>query len=144
MAACIKAHEIGCVVPCEFNLYASSSSLQNVGLSKEEQQVMHMFSLNMMLPHLNPLLQNLGKHCCPQHRLCVPKTKLNHHHHHHHATLIPTKRGINSVTHLMLRCFVAHCSQWRRGKIKSLLPCHHQTHCKLCQHFGDLVAGKPQ
>src|SRR6266699_720598 len=117
-----------------------SECRQSVRPSEEEQRVVRTFSLNMMLPHLNPLLRNSGKHRRPRHRSRVPRTELDRHHHHHHhrATLIPAERRINPVTHLMLRRFAAHRSRWRRGKIRYLLPRRHQTHCKPCRHFGKI------
>jgi magnesium transporter len=84
VAARIRAREIGRVVPREFNLYAPPSSSQNAGPIEEEQQVVRTFSLDVMLPHLNPLLRNSGKHRRPRHRSRVPRTELDHHHHHHH------------------------------------------------------------
>ncbi|KAF8506659.1 hypothetical protein F5888DRAFT_1644306 [Russula emetica] len=63
VAARIRAREIGRIVPREFNLYAPPPfSSQNTGPIEEEQQVVRTFSLDVMLPHLNPLLRNSGKH----------------------------------------------------------------------------------
>ena len=84
VAARIRAREIGRVVPREFNLYIPPRSSQNAGPIEEEQQVVRTFSLDVMLPHLNPLLRNSGKHPRPRHRSRIPRTKLDHHHHHHH------------------------------------------------------------
>ncbi|KAF8506661.1 hypothetical protein F5888DRAFT_1644324 [Russula emetica] len=76
---------IGRIVPREFNLYAPPpSSPQNAGPIEEEQQVVRTSSLDVMLPHLNPLLRNSGKHRRSRHRSRIPRTELDHHHHHHH------------------------------------------------------------
>ena len=62
VAARIKAREIGRVVPREFNLYAPAPSVsEDARPIKEEQRVVRTFSLDVMLPHLGPLLRNSGK-----------------------------------------------------------------------------------
>ena len=69
VAARIRARGIGRVVPREFNLYVPpSSSSQDAGSIEEESRVVRTFSLDVMLPHLNPHLRNSGKHHRPRHR----------------------------------------------------------------------------
>ena len=69
VAARIRARGIGRVVPREFNLYVPPSSpLQDAEPIEEESRVVRTFSLDVMLPHLSPLLRNLGKYRRPRHR----------------------------------------------------------------------------
>ena len=79
VAARIRAREIGRVVPREFNLYAPPPSpSQDAGPIEDEQRRVRTFSLDVMLPHLNPLLRNSGKHRRPRRR--SPRTGDHHHH----------------------------------------------------------------
>jgi magnesium transporter len=90
VAARIKAREISRVVPREFNLYAPPPSLsQDAGPIEEEQRVVRTFALDVMLPHLNPLLRSSGKHRRPRNRSRIPRTELDCHHHHHQRHLHP-------------------------------------------------------
>ncbi len=85
VAARIRAREIGRVVPREFNLYIPLSHSQDTGPIEEEQQVVRTFSLDVMLPHLNPLLRNSGIHRHrPRHRSHVPRTELDYNHRYSH------------------------------------------------------------
>ena len=69
VAARIRARGIGRVVPREFNLYVPPSSpLQDAEPIEEESRVVRTFSLDVMLPHLSPLLRNSGKYRRPRHQ----------------------------------------------------------------------------
>jgi magnesium transporter len=82
VAARIRAREIGRVIPREFNLYVPPTSpSQEAGPIEEEQRVVRTFSLDLMLPHLNPVLRKSGKHRRPRHRSRFPKTGFDEHHH---------------------------------------------------------------
>ena len=86
VAARIRARGIGRVIPREFNLYAPPPSpSQDAGvLTDEEPRIVRTFLLDAMLPHLNPLLRNSGKHHRSRHRSRIPRTGLDQHHHLHH------------------------------------------------------------
>ena len=69
VAARVRAREIGRVVPREFNLYAPPPSpLQDAEPIEEEQRVVRTSALDVMLPHLNPLLRTSGKHRHSRHQ----------------------------------------------------------------------------
>ena len=101
VAARIRAREIGRVVPREFNLYAPPPSpSQDAGITDEEQQVVRTFSLDMMLPHLNPLLRKSGKHRRSRHHSHFPRTGLDQNHllHRLHAQRVHSAKGKSSDT----------------------------------------------
>jgi magnesium transporter len=82
VAARIRAREIGRIVPREFNLYVPSPSpSQEAGPIEEEQRVVRTFSLDVMLPHLNPQLRKSGKPRRPRHRSRFSRTGLEEPHH---------------------------------------------------------------
>ncbi len=99
VAARIRAREIGRVVPREFNLYIPLSHSQDTGPIEEDQRVVRTFSLDVMLPHLNPLLRNSGEHRRPGHRSRTPRTELDYHHHHHPHRAHSTEDDSNNTSH---------------------------------------------
>ena len=146
VAARIRAREIGRVVPREFNLYAPPSPSQNAGPIEEEQQVVRTFSLDAMLPHLNPLLRNSGKHRRSRHRSRIPRTELDHHHHHHHhhhhqrhRDPRPTEDELNSDA----PCGPSLAVEKGKGKIPPTTPPPDPLQTALTFR-RDPVAGKPR
>ena len=125
VAARIRAREIGRVVPREFNLYAPPlSSSQNAGPIEEEQRIVRTFSLDVMLPHLNPLLRNSGKHRRPRHRSRIPRTELDHHHHHHqpHRDPHPAEDESSDTSHTDARCGPSLTVVKGKDKMPSTIP----------------------
>jgi magnesium transporter len=121
VAARIRAREIGRVVPREFNLYAPPpSSSQNAGPIEEEQQVVRTFSLDVILPHLNPLLRNSGKHRRPRHRSRVPRTEPDHHQ--CHLSLRPAEDESSDTSHTDARCGPSRTVEKGKDKIPSTMP----------------------
>ena len=145
VAARIRAREIGRVVPREFNLYAPPpSSSQNVGPIEEEQQVVRTFSLDVMLPHLNPLLRNSGKHRRPRHRSRVPRTELDHHRHHQrHFDPRLAEDESSDTSHADALCGPSLTMEKGKDKMPSTMPPPDplQTASTLRR---DPVAGKPR
>ena len=121
VAARIRARQIGRVVPREFNLYAPDPpSLKNTGPIEEEQQVVRTFSLDVMLPHLNPLLRNSGKHRRSRHRSRTLRTELDHHHHQDHSG--PRPAEVESTSHTDAPCGPSLAVEKGKDKIPSTIP----------------------
>jgi magnesium transporter len=143
VAARIRAREIGRVVPREFNLYAPPpSSSQDAG-QIEEQQVVRTFSLDVMLPHLNPLLRNSGKQRRPRHRPRVPRTELDHHHHQRHLDPRPAEDESNDTSHTDALRGPSLTVEKGKDKIPSTLPLPDPLQ-PVSTFRRDLVAGKPR
>jgi magnesium transporter len=77
VAARIRAREIGRAVPREFNLYVPPPSPSQDAWPpiNQEQRVLRTFSLDVVLPHLDPLLRRPGKHRRPQQRSRSTRTE---------------------------------------------------------------------
>jgi len=124
VASRIRAREIGRVVPREFNLYyPPPRSSPNAGPVEEEQQVVRTFSLDVMLPHLNPLLRNSGKHRRPRHRSRIPRTEHHHHHHHQrHHDPRPAEDESSDTSHSDALCGPPLTVEKGKEKISSTTP----------------------
>jgi magnesium transporter len=145
VAARIRAREIGRDVPREFNLYAPPASSQNAGPIEEEQLVVRTLSLDVMLPHLNPLLRNSGKHRRPRHHSRIPRTELDHHHHHHqrHFDPRPAEDESSDTSHTDALCGPSLTVEKGKDKIPSTTPPSDPLQ-SVPTFRRDLVAGKPR
>ena len=96
VAARLKAREARRTVPREFNLYSPSANdpSQDHDSVEEIQQVVRMFSLELMLPHLEILLRRHGKSRRPRHRgrAMVHELDYPHQSHPHHPNQGRTPR----------------------------------------------------
>lgn len=148
VAARIRAREIGRVVPREFNLYAPPpSSPQNAGPIEEEQQVVRTFSLDVMLPHLNPLLRNSGKHRRPRRRSRIHRTEFDQHHHNHHnqrhLDSRPAEDESSDSSHTDALCGPSLTVEKGKEKIPSTMPPPDSMQIASTSR-RDPVAGKPR
>lgn len=144
VAARIRARAIGRVVPREFNLYAPPPpSLQNAGPIEEEQQVVRTFSLDTMLPYLNPLLRNSGKPYRSRHRSRTPRTELDHHQQHQRRDPRPAEGGFCKTSQTDALCGPSLTLEKGKAKVPSttLPPDQLQTPSTFRR---DPVAGQPR
>src|SRR5258708_37792376 len=148
VAARIRAREISRVVPREFNLCAPPPSLsQDAGPIEEEQRVVRTFALDVMLPHLNPLLRSSGKHRRPRNRSRIPRTELDYHHqrHLHPRQAHSVEDESHDVSHNDALRAPSLTAEKGKGKIPSTMPLPDALQTSSTSRSQrDPVAGKPR